>query len=177
MVSSKTSYMITQPFVLSRQQEAQGTWQNFIVPLTGIYYGSSAVNYVILSYFRMCCLREWWKHRINGTCAVDKTKSVTPAWTIHSFLRLLEQITQMEWLRQCRYVIVLLWKLKCKTVLTGQKSRGWTGWSDVPPNACLSGVSKGDLFLERVFTDAISEIKMRSYYTCGNDHHQTFYKQ
>ena len=124
MVSSKTSYMITQPFVLSRQQEAQGTWQNFIVPLTGIYYGSSAVNYVILSYFRMCCLREWRKHRINGTCAVDKTKSVTPAWTIHSFLRLLEQITQMEWLRQCRYVIVLLWKLKCKMVLTGQKSRG-----------------------------------------------------
>ena len=124
MVSSKTSYMITQPYVQSRQQEAQGIWQNFIVPLTGIYYGSSAVNYVILSYFRMCCLREWRKHRINGMCAVDKTKSVTPAWTIHSFLRLLEQITQMEWLRQCRYMIVLLWKLKYKMVLTGWKSRG-----------------------------------------------------
>lgn len=187
MVSSKALYVITQPFVLSRQQAAQGTWQNFIVPLTGIYYRSSAVNYVIPSYFRICCLREWREPRINGTCAVDKkTKSVTPAWTSHSFLRLLEQITPTEWLRRCRCMIVQLWKFKCKTVLTGQKSRGcapcedskgvWLEWC-TPKCMSIWSLRGWPFFGKGVFTDAISKTKTRSYCACQNDHRKTFHKQ
>ena len=106
----------------------------------------------------MCCLREWREHRINGTCAVDKTKSVTPAWNIHGFLRLLEQITQ--WSDSDNADVWLYcsgsWSVTRSSVDKNQGAvlplevlTGWTGWSDVPPSACLSGVSEGDLFLER----------------------------